>query len=140
MDNRDDLDVVLVRADALERANDALRARNAELEARLAPKAPLSEEEQARQRLEDAVKRERDEALARERAKRDEEELRELAKNRVAANVLQRRDAETLIVMMTLLAAVTAGAAGSPAGVGIVLAVAGVLLALVHPWIGGRDE
>ncbi|MBV8763058.1 MAG: hypothetical protein JO257_37575 [Deltaproteobacteria bacterium] len=129
-----------MRADALERANDALRARNAELEARLAPKAPLSEEEQARQRLEDAVKRERDEALARERAKRDEEELRELAKNRVAANVLQRRDAETLIVMMTLLAAVTAGAAGSPAGVGIVLAVAGVLLALVHPWIGGRDE
>jgi len=94
MDNRDDLDVVLVRADALERANDALRARNAELEARLAPKAPLSEEEQARQRLEDAVKRERDEALARERAKRDEEELRELAKNRVAANVLQRRDAD----------------------------------------------
>lgn len=126
-----DLESAMRRAAELDRANEELRARNAELEAQLAPK---SEEELAGMRLEAALARERAEQEARERARRDEEQLRAFAAANAVAAVEQRREARRLVVLFALIASSTAGARHSLAAIEAIIVAAAVIFALLGLW------
>ena len=122
--NRDDLEAMLRRAAELERANDFLRARNAELEARIA--ATKTEGELNRTRLAEALAREREEEPAREQARRDEAQRRTLAQVEVAR--VLRNDARYMVVTLAVVGAIIAGANGSLAAMAIIGAAAVVAL------------
>ena len=127
---RDDLDAALLRTAALEHENAQLRARNAELERRFAP-PNLDEAARNRARLLEAVQREREEAAARSRAREEEARLRALARR---THTKDRGDEQRSVVLtLALVGVVLAGAAGSAAGIALVIGVAGALLAFVDP-------
>lgn len=128
---RDDLDAALLRSAALEHENEQLRARNADLERRLVRPAALSEAERNRARLQDALEREREEAAARARARADEARLRALAK--ASHSHTSGDEQRSVVLTLALIGVILAGAAGSAAGIAVVIGVAGAVLAFAPP-------